>query len=172
MFGNKELLTELNFHCIAKKMQMWWCEHLHRWNGRFWSFRSRAYPFLPCKRFLFLAWQGEVAMRMLRSIMSYEYLCKRARCKFICNLSAPTRKERWSRLVALLPVSTLVNYETLSLAFCLFYPGKTHYKFSLFLANNQHFASRRLRRLTQNLRVASPSLPSGRYTRVYDACSA
>ena len=43
--------------------------------------------------------------------------------------------------------------------------GNTHYKFSLFLANNQHFASRRLRRLTQNLRVASPSLPSGRYTR-------
>ena len=50
--------------------------------------------------------------------------------------------------------------------------GNTHYKFSLFLADNQSFASRRLRRLTQNLRVASPSLPSGRYTRVYDACSA
>ena len=50
--------------------------------------------------------------------------------------------------------------------------GQTHYKFSLFLADNQPFASRRLRRLTQNLRVASPSLPSGRYTRVNDACSA
>ena len=50
--------------------------------------------------------------------------------------------------------------------------GNTHYKFSLFLADNKPFTSRRLRRLTQNLRVASPSLPSGRYTRVYDACSA
>ena len=43
--------------------------------------------------------------------------------------------------------------------------GNTHYKFGLFLADNKPFASRRLRRLTQNLRVASPSLPSGRYTR-------
>ena len=40
-----------------------------------------------------------------------------------------------------------------------------HYKFGLFLADNKPFASRRLRRLTQNLRVASPLLPSGRYTR-------
>ncbi len=54
----------------------------------------------------------------------------------------------------------------------ILWSGNTHYKFGLFLADNQPFASRRLRRLTQNLRVASPSLPSGRYTRVYDACSA
>lgn len=35
---------------------------------------ARAYPFLPCKRFLFWAWQGEVAKCALRSIVSYVLL--------------------------------------------------------------------------------------------------
>ena len=48
---------------------------------------------------------------------------------------------------------------------CFLTSGNTHYKLGLFLADNKPFVSRRLRRLTQNLRVASPSLPSGRYTR-------